>query len=43
MSFLMEEADIELCGDDTILETASYGEAGGDVNGRAKNNPGVTK
>ena len=43
MNFLTKESYIYLCGENTIWDTASYGEAGSGVTGRLKNNPGVTK
>ena len=39
----MDEADLDLCGYKTSCSTASYGEAGAGVPGRANNNPGATK
>ena len=43
MNFLTKEAYIYLCGENTIWDTASYGEAGSGVTGRFKKNTGVTK
>ena len=41
--FLTEEADIDLCGNGTIWNTASYGEAGVGVTGRVNIKPVVNK
>ena len=43
MIFLIEEAGIDLCGDDTIWNTALYGEAGVGVTGRVNIKPVVNK
>ena len=42
-NLFMEEADIYLCGDETIWDTTSYGESGSGVTGITKKNPEVTK
>ena len=41
--FLTEEADIDLCSNGTIWNTASYGEAGVGVTGRVNIKPVVNK
>ena len=42
MKFLIEEADLDLCGDKISWATASYGESGAGVTDRVNNNHAVT-